>query len=196
MARPLDFPSKLPSSNRNRASIWSPSHAVRSPCMVLRNHVASSPQAGRAPGGGNRQSSLPVWQSTSDSTLGMVEENCVSLWADPSMQVRITFGLGFQGKRLVLTNSTPQVPHGEGYLFDKLDTIPSMVLQGAKDMWNLDSVRIARLNPWHSKSARTFTPLRGGKVFETRGSGAGEGRLPDLSQRQRKGLGARKQGLQ
>lgn len=146
MARPLDFPNKVAFIKQDQSL-----NLVTFPCRALTLYGLTEPR-GFIPlkqvvllEAGTDSPPFQFGQSTSDSTIGLVEENCVSLWADPSMNVRITFGLGFQGKRLVLTNSSPEKPFGEGFLFDRISTIPSMVLQGARDMWNLDSLRIEKL---------------------------------------------------
>ena len=62
-----------------------------------------------------------------------------------TLRILVNLGLGFQGKRLVLINSTPQAPEGSGFVLQDLKTLPSMVLQGANDMWALDEVRIRKL---------------------------------------------------
>ncbi|KXK34430.1 MAG: outer membrane-specific lipoprotein transporter subunit LolC [Candidatus Hinthialibacteria bacterium OLB16] len=146
MARPLDFPNKVAFIKQDQSL-----NLVTFPCRALTLYGLTEPR-GFIPlkqvvllEAGTDSPPFQFGQSTSDSTIGLVEENCISLWADPSMNVRITFGLGFQGKRLVLTNSSPEKPFGEGFLFDRISTIPSMVLQGARDMWNLDSLRIEKL---------------------------------------------------
>ena len=84
-------------------------------------------------------------QSATDSSIGRTEENCVTLWADPTIRIRLTFGFGYQKRRLILINGTPDNPVGEGFVLDELETIPSMVLQGAGDMWNLDQFRMDKL---------------------------------------------------
>lgn len=84
-------------------------------------------------------------KSTVDSTWGDDSENMVTLWTDPTTRIMLTFGLGFQEKRLILINNTPENPSGRGFVLEDLRTIPSMVLQGARDMWNLDASRIAKL---------------------------------------------------
>lgn len=146
MARPLDFPNKIAFIKQEQSL-----NLVTFPCRALTLYGLTEPR-GFIPlkqlvllEAGTDSPPFQFGLSTSDSTLGLVEENCVSLWADPSMNVRITFGLGFQGKRLVLTNSSPERPYGDGFLFDRISTIPSMVLQGARDMWNLDSMRLQKL---------------------------------------------------
>ncbi|MBT7165363.1 MAG: M28 family peptidase [Victivallales bacterium] len=84
-------------------------------------------------------------KSTVDSAWGDDAENMVTLWANPATRVMLTFGHGFQEKRLILINNTPEDPHGRGFVLEDLQTVPSMVLQGARDMWNLDATRIAKL---------------------------------------------------
>ena len=85
-------------------------------------------------------------RSSTDMPAGRSEANCVSLWADPTLRVRLTFGFGFQKRRLLLTRATPGNHEGEGFAMEELGTIPSMVLQGAGDMWILDQFRIDRLD--------------------------------------------------
>ncbi len=82
--------------------------------------------------------------SFSDSWRGDPEENCITMWADPSLRVRLTLGLGAQEKRLILINNTPEDPVGAGYVLSELDSIPSWVLAGARSMWLLNEDRIHR----------------------------------------------------
>jgi hypothetical protein len=84
-------------------------------------------------------------QSVTDASPGRTEENCITIWADPTIRVRLTFGFGYQTRRLILINNSPDSPVGEGFLLRDLSTIPSMVLQGASDMWNLDESRFQKL---------------------------------------------------
>lgn len=84
-------------------------------------------------------------QSRTDHSWGVTEANCITFWADPAIRVRLTLGLGFQDKRLVLLNNTPEASVGDGFVLGELDNIPSMVLQGARDMWNLDDSRLRRI---------------------------------------------------
>jgi len=84
-------------------------------------------------------------QSVTDASPGRAEENCITIWADPTIRVRLTFGFGYQTRRLILIDNSPGNPVGEGFLLRDLSTIPSMVLQGAGDMWNLDESRLQKL---------------------------------------------------
>ena len=84
-------------------------------------------------------------QSTADEPTWETDENCCTVWADPSLRVRVTMGLGFREKRLVLLNNSLADPVGEGFALNALDQIPSMVLQGAGDMWRLDQSRFEKL---------------------------------------------------
>lgn len=72
-------------------------------------------------------------------------ENLATAWTDPTLRILLTLGVGFQGKRLILINNSPERPEGEGFVVDELTTLPSMILQGAGDMWNLDEARIRKL---------------------------------------------------
>lgn len=92
-----------------------------------------------------KSSPFQFGQSLPDQHGTNATENLATIWADPTLRVLVNMGLGFQGKRLVLINSTPQAPEGGGFVLQDLKTLPSMVLQGANDMWALDDVRIRKL---------------------------------------------------
>lgn len=83
--------------------------------------------------------------SSTDSSLGDLEENCISIWAEPSLRVYMTFGFGFMKKRLILINNDAQDAAGKGFALAELAGVPSMALQGAMDMWNINEWRIGRL---------------------------------------------------
>jgi len=85
-------------------------------------------------------------RSLPDPVWGDENENLVTLWADPGMHILLNLGLGFREKRLVLINNSPRQPEGRGFVLEELATIPSMILQGATDMWNLDESRIRKLD--------------------------------------------------
>jgi hypothetical protein len=84
-------------------------------------------------------------KSASDSHFASSEGMRMTLWADPTIRVRLTLGHGFQEKRLILINNSPEDPVGEGFGLDELESIPSMVLQGADDMRRLDQSRADKL---------------------------------------------------
>ena len=84
-------------------------------------------------------------RSSPDALWGDDAEALVTLWGDPTLRVMLTLGLGFQGKRLILINNSVDQPEGKGFVLDDLRTLPSMVLQGAGDMWRLDESRIRKL---------------------------------------------------
>lgn len=84
-------------------------------------------------------------QSTADEPVWDTDETCCTVWADPLLRVRVTLGLGFREKRLVLLNNTLEDPIGKGFALNELARIPSMVLQGAGDMWRLDQSRFEKL---------------------------------------------------
>ncbi|MGD0090493.1 MAG: FtsX-like permease family protein [Planctomycetota bacterium] len=84
-------------------------------------------------------------RSASDEPAWNSDERCCTLWAAPSLRVRITMGLGFRERRLVLLNNSLEDPIGTGFPLDSLDQIPSMVLQGAGDMLRLDQSRFEKL---------------------------------------------------
>ncbi|MBN2451488.1 MAG: M28 family peptidase, partial [Lentisphaeria bacterium] len=109
-------------------------------------------------------------KSATDSLRGDDAEAMVTLWTDPSVRTMLTLGLGFEEKRLILVNNTPGAPEGKGFVIEDLSTVPSMVLQGAGDMWRLDSSRIAklenngvrnpRLSQYHAEAAGELTTAR------------------------------------
>lgn len=107
-------------------------------------------------------------KSSVDSTWGDDSENMVTIWTNPTTRIMLVFGLGFQEKRLVLINNTPENPSGRGFVLEDLRTIPSMVLQGARDMWNLDAARIAKLerNGVSSPRLREFHAKAGSDLDE------------------------------
>jgi len=82
--------------------------------------------------------------SASDSPHDQTE-NLATAWTDPTLRILLTLGVGFQGKRLILINNSPELPEGEGFVVEELTTLPSMILQGAEDMWTLDETRIRKL---------------------------------------------------
>ncbi len=96
----------------------------------------------------NAATTSPPFQfgrSLTDATWGDQSENLATVWTDPSLRILMTLGVGFQGKRLVLINNSLAAPEGEGFVPEELKTLPSMVLQGARDMWNLNETRIRKL---------------------------------------------------
>ncbi len=82
--------------------------------------------------------------SKAESFLGDPEENCMTVWADPNLRVRLTLGFGFQERRLILINNSPEDPRGTGYVLNELRTIPSWILEGAESMGYLDEWRLTR----------------------------------------------------
>lgn len=96
----------------------------------------------------NAATTSPPFQfgmSLADAPAEDEAENLVTVWTDPTLRILLTLGVGFQGKRLILINNTPEAPEGEGFVVDDLTTLPSMILQGAGDMWTLDEARIQKL---------------------------------------------------
>ncbi len=72
-------------------------------------------------------------------------ENIATVWTQPTLRILLTGGVGFQGRRLMLINNTPAAPEGKGFVLAELKTLPSMVLQCARDMWNIDASRMQKL---------------------------------------------------
>ncbi len=84
-------------------------------------------------------------KSSTDISRGDPTEAIATVWADPTLRIMLTLGMGFQGKRLVLINNTPENPAGSGFVIEEIKSLPSMVLQGVHDMWNLNESRINKL---------------------------------------------------
>jgi hypothetical protein len=84
-------------------------------------------------------------RSLTDASPGDQSENLATVWTDPSLRILMTLGVGFQGKRLILVNNTLEDTEGKGFVIEELTTLPSMVLQGARDIWNLTESRVRKL---------------------------------------------------
>jgi len=84
-------------------------------------------------------------KSSTDISWGDPTEAIATVWADPTLRIMVTLGMGFQGKRLLLINNTPENPGGNGFVIEEIKALPSMVLQGVHDMWTLNEVRINKL---------------------------------------------------
>jgi len=84
-------------------------------------------------------------KSSSDMHFASSGGMRMTLWADPTIRVRLTLGHGFREKRLVLINNSDKDPVGDGFGLDELESIPSMILQGADDMRRLDRSRAEKL---------------------------------------------------
>jgi len=95
-----------------------------------------------------------------DSLWGDPEENCMSVWADPTLVVRLTMGFGLREKRLVLLNNSPEDPIGKGYVLSDLETVPSWVLQGAQNMLWLNDYRVEQFES-HGVTNPRVTELHG-----------------------------------
>ncbi len=156
MARPGEYPWKTPMRATSQAV-----NVVCFPCRALTVMGLTDPRgyiplndltvldtATKAP-------PFQYGQSRTDNTLGDDKESMVTFWADPSMRVLLTLGLGFEGKRLVLINNSLDNPEGDGFVLSELATVPSMVLQGSLDMWRLNETRIAKLTRNGVKNPRT-----------------------------------------
>ena len=146
MARPQDYPSRIEIRKREQHL-----NLVCFPCSALTITGLTDPR-GYLPltdlsilEAATMASPFQFGHSLTDSLRGDDAENLVTLWADPTIRILITLGLGFQEKRLILINNTLDNPQGSGFVLDDLRTVPSMVLQGARDMWNLDESRIRKL---------------------------------------------------
>lgn len=83
--------------------------------------------------------------SMSDIAGADTSENVATLWTRPGLRLMVTGGIGFLGRRLILVNSTPEEPEGVGFELAELRALPSMVLQCARDMWEITRERLAKL---------------------------------------------------
>ena len=94
---------------------------------------------------GMRAPPFQFGKSVSDSLRTNATGGAVTLWADPSIRVLLSFNVGWREKRLILINNTEEVPEGRGFALRELRTVPSMVLRGAQDMWTLTESRLRKL---------------------------------------------------
>lgn len=146
MARESEFPHKIPLKKADERL-----NLVTFPCRSVTLYGLTDPReyvdlAGVQILDASTQS--PPFQyghSSTDAAVAGHQENCVTLWSDPSLRVRLTFGFGFQKKRLILINNNEDDPIGAGYELAGLNAIPSMALEGAGDMWRIDDWRLKKL---------------------------------------------------
>ncbi len=92
--------------------------------------------------------------SYSDDVKDDIEENCITLWTDPTLRVRLTLGLGAKEKRLLLINNSPEDPIGKGYKLQEIETIPSWTLDSTRGMWHLDEERLQQFARHGVRNAR------------------------------------------
>ncbi len=84
---------------------------------------------------------VPEWQ------VSHVEDVAV-IFTMPETRLKIVMAAGPAAVRLVLINSTKEVPEGNGYLVGNGKAITNTSLKVAKDMWGLDEFRISRLRKY------------------------------------------------
>jgi len=146
MARPEDYPWTFrPSSNERHVNL------VVFPCKSVTLTGLTDPRsyvpltdvsvleaATKSP---------PFQFGTSMSDLAGADpsENIATIWTEPSLRVMLTGGIGFLGRRLILVNNTPDNPEGSGFVLAELTMLPSMVLQCARDMWNITAACLRKL---------------------------------------------------
>ncbi|MCX7013303.1 MAG: ABC transporter permease, partial [Candidatus Sumerlaeota bacterium] len=146
MARPRDYPSQVMIRKADESL-----NLVCFPCRSVTLYGLTDPREYidlshvQVLDAGTDSPPFQYGYSSTDLYAGNVEENCSTLWADPALRVRLTFGFGFQKKRFVLIHNSLDDPVGVGYPLADLDTIPSMILEGTRDMWRLDAWRMAKL---------------------------------------------------
>ena len=84
---------------------------------------------------------VPEWQ------VSYVEDVAV-IFTMPKTRLKIIMAAGPAAVRLLLIHSTPDNPEGDGYVVGGVSSITNTPLMVAKDMWNLDEFRIARLKKY------------------------------------------------
>jgi len=146
MARPLDFPWMV-NAEKEEEHV----NIATFPCRTLTLTGLTDPR-GYIPitdiqllQASTKSQPFQFGKSTTDLSHGDSSEALATVWADPTLRVMVTLGMGFQGKRLILINSSLDNPAGSGFVIEEISSLPSMVLQGAKDMWFLNESRINKL---------------------------------------------------
>ncbi|MCX7847253.1 MAG: ABC transporter permease, partial [bacterium] len=155
MARPEDYPwTFLPRSSEEHVNL------VVFPCKSVtimgltdpRSYVPlSDVQVLEA---GTKSAPYQYGVSVSDLAGGDPAENMATIWTKPTLRVMVTGGIGFLGRRLILVNGTREKPEGVGFVIAELRTLPSVVLQCARDMWNLTEARLKKLGRYGVENPR------------------------------------------
>jgi hypothetical protein len=171
MARPRDYPWEFETSKPEQHL-----NLVTFPCTALSLLGLTDPR-GYLPltdvqilESATKSQPFQFGSSAPDSRWGDSSENLAVVWTDPSTRIMVTLGLGYRDKRLVLINNAQDRPEGRGFVIDEIRTLPSMVLQGATDMWNLDDARIRKLeaNGVNNPRIRKAHDESGGYLAEAR----------------------------
>ena len=146
MARPMDFPWMIETEKEEQHV-----NIATFPCRTLTLTGLTDPR-GYIPitdiqllQASTKSQPFQFGKSTADLSYGDSSEAIATVWADPTLRVMVTLGMGFQGKRLILINSSLENPAGSGFVIEEISALPSMVLQGARDMWYLNESRINKL---------------------------------------------------
>jgi len=146
MARPDDFPWRIEAEKEEQHV-----NIATFPCRTLTLTGLTDPR-GYIPitdiqilQASTKSTPFQFGQSTADISWGDPTETIATVWTDPTLRIMLALGMGFQGKRLILINNTPEEPAGNGFVLEEIKALPSMVLQGVRDMWILDQSRIDKL---------------------------------------------------
>lgn len=84
---------------------------------------------------------LRYWYSRIDTN----ESNIASIYLEPGTRMKLTLSDSVMDKKLILLNSSPENPNGEGYLIDAWPALHKTELHAARDMWTLLKPRIENL---------------------------------------------------
>jgi hypothetical protein len=87
------------------------------------------------------------------TTGNTYEEDTAALFMPPGSRFKVTMSTGLLGRRLILTNASPEAPEGIGFPAEQR-AIPYTSYQVARDMWHLDDARIRALKAAGISSAR------------------------------------------
>lgn len=79
------------------------------------------------------------------SRLDTLDSTIVSLFLEPGTPFKCILSDTVLARKLLLLNSSPEVPAGTGYLVDAWPVLPVTELLGARDMWELLGPRVKNL---------------------------------------------------
>jgi hypothetical protein len=79
------------------------------------------------------------------SRLDTLDSTLLSVFLEPGTPFKCVLSDTVLARKLILLNSTPQVPTGTGYMVDAWPVMPITELLGARDMWDLLGPRVANL---------------------------------------------------
>ncbi len=83
-----------------------------------------------------------------------VREPAMVVFTKPIFRYKLTMGGGVLGLRLVMINSTPEMPEGRGYDLAGQSIVPHLILRVTEDMGRLDEYRMGIMRKHNIENAR------------------------------------------